>query len=141
MDPKTTDWMQLMDTFQASLEAQDQPIERWREPETRQYERERSLDFARDKRVEPEEPEESVWMILARQASLDQKLSSSRPVATAAPVVQNPEVLKPGNYLLVMWDALFWVEDETQVTHICQISASVPQGEDFRYSLLHADAA
>ena len=104
----------------------------WREPGSRRFQRERSPEYSRERRAEPENPEESVWMILARQASLDPKSSSSIFERSPAAVTQNPEVLKPGNYLLVSWDALFWVEEETQETHICQISASVPQGDDFR---------
>ena len=143
---KASDWCQLMDTFQASLDATDSAARNnrldtdddyWLEPESKLFERERSPEYSRERRAEPETPEESVWMILARQASLDPKYSSSKPVEKSrAAVAQNPEVLKPGNYLLVSWDALFWVEEETQETHICQISASVPQGDDFRYSFM-----
>ena len=98
---------------------------------------------SRPERISGQDPSDSqvdaLWKILAKQANLDLEIATTKkkdPKPPPPPSISNPslspEVLKPGNYQLVLWDAILWVELETQVTHICQMAATVPEGEDFR---------
>ena len=86
--------------------------------------------------------EDSIWRILARQANLEEvierrvqeKQAAAKPVVkpAAADQTTNPDILKFGNYCLVILDALLWIEEENQTPHICQIAATMPQlGGDF----------
>lgn len=101
---------------------------------------ENSSQVERITRLPDQDPSDSqvdaLWKVLAKQANLDLESGSTKkkdpkPAPTSYPNIST-EVLRPGNYQLVVWDALTWVDSETQVTHICRIEASIPQGEEFQ---------
>jgi hypothetical protein len=78
---------------------------------------------------------DSIWKILTNQSNLrEQQLKSAYDASIANH--NDPEVLKPGNYLFVTWDGVWWKETESKVSHLCQIAASVTNGESFMAHIL-----
>ena len=116
------------------------------------------LEQRRDQLQQPaadnDQPEDdSIWRMLARQANLEdaielreqqqqqkqQQQHQQQKATNVKDAVARLEVLQPGNYLFVVWDAQVWMEEETQSSHICQLVATLPQvGGDFR-CYIHPD--
>ena len=89
-----------------------------------------------------ETPLDSIWKILTNQSNLKEqqaKEQQARERQAKEQAIANhndPEVLKPGNYLFVTWDGVWWKETESKKSHLCQIAASVPNGESFMAHIL-----
>lgn len=87
-------------------------------------------------------PLDSIWKILTNQSNLKEQQAREKQERERQAREQqmanhnDPEVLKPGNYLFVTWDGVWWKETESKKTHLCQIAASVPNGESFMDHIL-----